>query len=173
MKMKMWYALVNIRALHCRNECCFVQDVEKRNELLSTTFLKMIMMKDAFRELHAAVEEKKELAGLAKLSPSFSVSWLRPQPAAGPALPPCVSDSFQKLQAVQYERNFIAKEIEHCTLAKFAGEGSEVDLVPMDEFVRAADKYIPSGTTIDSMTEHELYMKRLEHELDQRKAYAC
>jgi len=131
-------------------------------------------MKSAFRDLQIAVEEKRDLSFSFKYSPApeASPSLFAPRnnaaAAATTATTPEQTDIYLQQQAAVYERNLALKNIQRTIAVKQQTE-IKPDLAPLDEFKAASSKYLENGTSIKDLSEHQLLIKRMEHELDQRK----
>ncbi|KAL9248789.1 THO complex subunit 5B-like protein [Drosera capensis] len=71
-----------------------------------------------------------------------------------------------QLHNLMYEKNHYVKAIKACT--DFKSKYPDIELVPEEEFFRAAPKYIKEDATPDDNA-HSLMLKRLNFELYQRK----
>lgn len=117
-------------------------------EQLNIIRASLLDLKPKFRQVQLDTETKKEHA--------LRTQELLKQPHA-------------QLQNLLYEKRHLASEIKTCHSFKKAAE-SKIDLVDVDQFYREAT---PTFLPAEGATEHEIQMKRLQYELEQRKVYAA
>jgi THO complex subunit 5 len=103
-------------------------------------------MKSKFRQVQLDTETKKEHA--------LRTQELLKQPHA-------------QLQNLLYEKRHLESEIKTCHSFKKAAE-NQVELIDQEQFFREAP---PQFLPAEGATEHEVLMKRLQYELEQRKVY--
>lgn len=104
----------------------------------------LISVKPMFRQVQLDTETKKEHA--------LRTQDLLKQPHA-------------QLQNLLYEKRHLLSEIKTCHSFKKAAE-KEVELIDLEQFLREAP---PQFLPAEDATEHEIYMKRLQYELETRK----
>jgi len=74
-----------------------------------------------------------------------------------------------QLQNLQYQKSYFAKEIRSCNEFVSAFTDKQIDMLPVEEFMQKAPKEFTQDADGKPLDGHNLTLKRLAYELDERK----